>query len=67
MPSISANREASIDVIAPDSSRKEAVEGFSAGMSEGDDLTLLLVRYSGIAERPTASFATPGYVARDEA
>ena len=47
----------------------EAVEGFSAGTSQGDDLTLLLVRYRGITEsgRPIASIATPGYVARGEA
>jgi sigma-B regulation protein RsbU (phosphoserine phosphatase) len=38
----------------------KAVEGFSVGTSQADDLTLLLVRYSGIKEsdRPIASVAT---------
>jgi serine phosphatase RsbU (regulator of sigma subunit) len=46
-----------------------AVEGFSAGANQADDLTLLLVRYLGITESdgPAASVATPGHVERGEA
>jgi hypothetical protein len=47
----------------------EAVEGFSVGTSQTDDLTLVSVRYSGIKEsdRPIASVATAGHVTGGEA
>ena len=47
----------------------QAVDGFSAGASQTDDLTLLLVRYRGITESdgPIASVATTEHVARGEA
>ena len=81
MPNISADREVSIGVIAPDSSpertsarlleilehyesppdqvKESIIEGFSAGKSQANELTLLSVHYSGIKERdrPIASVA----------
>ena len=47
----------------------KAVEGFSEGTSQADDLTLLLVRYSGTTEsdRPIAPVATEGHVTGGEA
>jgi sigma-B regulation protein RsbU (phosphoserine phosphatase) len=47
----------------------KAVEEFSVGTAQADDLTLLLVRYSGTADSNGLidSGTTPGYVARDEA
>ena len=47
----------------------KTVEGFTAGASQADDLTLLLVRYNGITESdgPIASVAIPGHSTRGEA
>ena len=47
----------------------KAVEGFSAGKSQTNELTLLSVHYSGIMEsdRPIASVATAEHVTRGEA
>jgi sigma-B regulation protein RsbU (phosphoserine phosphatase) len=47
----------------------KAVEGFSAGTSQADDLTLLLVRYNGIPEsdRTIATVATATHLTRGQA